>query len=242
MLGHKATVFKDHLVVSLDNLVPQGNFYRELEAKLDLTFVRALVQDCYSSRMGRPSIDPVVFFKLQLIRFFEGFRSERQLMDQVNLNLAFRWYIGYDLDEAVPNHSSLSKIRDRYGLEVFQRFFEHIVELCIAAGLVWGKELYFDGTKVQANADIDGMVPRFHYEAKQHLKDLFELAELAEAADAGPGEDEPGPISTPRGFVAKYDGTRITAHRKPWYERTSDMQVSPTDPDVFDKVKVIHQA
>ena len=143
MLGHKAKVFKTHPAICLEDLVPPDNFYRQVEAKLDLSFVRELVRDCYSSRMGRPSIDPVVFFKLQLIMFFEGFRSERQLMDQVNLNLAFRWYIGYDLDEPVPDHSSLSKIRDRYGLEVFQRFFEQIVERCIEAGLVWGQGALF---------------------------------------------------------------------------------------------------
>ena len=89
--------------------------------------------------MGRPSIDPVTFFKLHLIMFFEGIRSERQLMETVNLNLAHRWYIGYDLDEAVPDHSSLSKIRDRYGLEVFQRFFEQIVELVSAGRLGLGQ-------------------------------------------------------------------------------------------------------
>ena len=75
-------------------------------------------------------------------------------METVNINLAHRWFIGHDLDEAVPDHSSLSKIRDRCGLETFQRFFERIVELCIEAGLVWGEELYFDSTKVQANAAI----------------------------------------------------------------------------------------
>jgi Transposase domain (DUF772) len=90
-------------------------------------------------------------------------------METVNLNLAHRWFIGYDLDESVPDHSSLSKIRERYGLEAFQLFFEHIVELCIEAGLVWGEELYFDSTKVQANANIDGMIARAKDEAKQLL-------------------------------------------------------------------------
>jgi len=88
----------------------------------------------------------VVFFKLQLIAFFEGIRSEQQLMQTINLNLAHRWFIGYDLDEPVPDHSSLSKIRERYGLEILQLFFERIVELCIQAGLVWGEELYIDST------------------------------------------------------------------------------------------------
>jgi transposase len=147
MLGQKPKIFKVHLCLTLDDLVPKDNFYRQVEAKLDLSFVRELVKDCYASSMGRPSIDPVTFFKLHLIMFFEGIRSERQLMETVNLNLAHRWYIGYDLDEPVPDHSSLSKIRTRYGFEVFHRFFEKIVELCIEAGLVWGKELYLTAQK-----------------------------------------------------------------------------------------------
>ena len=166
MLGHKIRNFKQHLAISLDALVPKDNFYRQVEQCIDLSFVRDLATEYYSS-FGRPSIDPVVFFRLQLIAFFEGIRSERQLMQTVNLNLAHRWFIGYDLDEPVPDHSSLSKIRERYGWEVFQRFFERIVELCIQAGLVWGEELYFDSTKVQANANINGMIERARYEARQ---------------------------------------------------------------------------
>src|SRR4030095_9499881 len=149
MLGHKAREFKQHKSISLEDLVPPDNFYRQVERSIDLSFVRMLASGFYAS-LGRPSIDPVVFFKLQLIAFFEGIRSERRLMETVNLNLAHRWFIGYDLDEPVPDHSSLSKIRERYGLAAFQLFFEHIVELCIDAGLVWGEELYFDSTKVQA--------------------------------------------------------------------------------------------
>ena len=78
MLGAKAKCLQSHADVSLEDLVPPDNFYRQLEAKLDLSFVRELVQDYYCSGNGRPSIDPVVFFKLQLIMFFEGIRSERQ--------------------------------------------------------------------------------------------------------------------------------------------------------------------
>src|SRR5215204_2752355 len=159
MLGRKPRDFKQHESISLEDLVPGDNFYRQVERSIDLSFVRGLAGEFYAS-IGRPSIDPVVFFKLQLIAFFEGIRSDRQLMETVNLNLAHRWYIGYDLDEPVPDHSSLSKIRERFGLEVFQLFFEHIVELCIEAGLVWGEELYIDSTKVQANASINRMIER----------------------------------------------------------------------------------
>jgi transposase len=197
----------------LEHLVPDDNFYRQVQRSLDLSFVRELVDEFYAS-IGCPSIDPVVFFKLQLIAFFEGIRSERQLMDTVNLNLAHRWFIGYELDEPVPDHSSLSKIRERFGLEVFQRFFEHIVELCIGAGLVWGEELYFDSTKVQANANINGMIDRAKDEAQQHLDQLFE-------ADVSPFGK----------WVAKYNGKRFNGMRKPHYQRITDDRISPIDPD-----------
>jgi transposase len=221
MLGFKSKLFRKHLIL-LEDLVPQNNFYRQVEAKLDLSFVRELVKDCYAPSMGRPSIDPVTFFKLHLIMFFEGIRSERQLMETVTLNLAHRWYIGYDLDEGVPDHSSLSKIRDRYGLEVFQRFFEQIVERCIQAGLVWGKELYFDGTKVRANAAFDKLEGRIELVAQQHLENLF--------PDADDQSTEPEHIP-PRRLLDKYNGQRFTTRRKHWYKRTTDAQVSLTDPD-----------
>ena len=139
------------IAVSLEDIVPRDHFYRHLEATLDLGFVREWTRELYAER-GRPSIDPVVFFKLQLVMVFEGIRSERKLIETASLNLAHRWYLGYALDEALPDHSSLTRIRQRLGIDVFQQFFERIVDLCREAGLVWGKELYFDATKVQADA------------------------------------------------------------------------------------------
>src|SRR5690349_19018975 len=100
------------VAVSLEDLVPANHFYRHLDAKLNLSFVRELVRDCYAER-GRPSIDPIIFFKLQLVMFFEGIRSERKLLETAHLHLAQRWYLGYHLDEPLPDHSSLSKIRTR---------------------------------------------------------------------------------------------------------------------------------
>ena len=151
MMGRKERAFGPLPSMTLEDLVPSNHFYRHLERTLDLGFVRDLVCEAYADT-GRPSIDPVVFFKLQLILFFEGLRSERQLMQVVADRLSLRWYLGYDLTEALPDHSSLTRIRERYGLAVFRRFFEAIVEQCLEAGLVWGKELYFDATKVKANA------------------------------------------------------------------------------------------
>src|SRR5690242_16410733 len=82
------------------------------------------------------------------------------------------WYLGFTLDEPLPDHSSRSRIRARLGVEGFQRFFRQIAELCKSAGLVEGKELLFDATKVRTNADLDSLVPRFYWRAKQPLAEL----------------------------------------------------------------------
>src|SRR6185312_13833008 len=148
------------------------NFYRRLDAKLDLGFVRDWVGEKYAER-GRPSIDPVVFFKLQLVMFFEGIRFERKLMDAVQLNLAFRWYVGYNLDERLPDHSSLSRIRLRLGLATFERLFARISELCQQAGLVAGEELIFDATKVRANAALNSLAAPLAERVSAHITQLF---------------------------------------------------------------------
>src|SRR5688572_5563292 len=96
MMGTKPRAFAPLPPVTLEDFIPPDHFYRHLEQSLGLAFVRDLVRDTYAEA-GRPSIDPVVFFKLQLIMFFEGVRSERQLMRVVGDRLSLRWYLGYDL-------------------------------------------------------------------------------------------------------------------------------------------------
>ncbi len=185
MMGTKVRCFAPLVNVSLEELVPPDHFYRQVERTLDLSFVRDLVTSCYAP-IGRPSVDPVVFFKLQLAMFFEGIRSERQLMEVAADRLSLRWYLGYDLHEKLPDHSSLSKIRDRYGVTIFRRFFDRIVEHCQQAGLVWGKELYFDSTQIAANADRDKMVPRFYVDAvTAHLTALFPEGDMHHAEEPG---------------------------------------------------------
>src|SRR6266513_2327718 len=176
MMGTKQRHFAPLINMSLEELVPLDHFYRHLERSLDLSFVREFVQETYAGK-GRPSIDPIVFFKLQLVMFFEGIRSERQLMRHAADRLSVLWYLGYDLGEQLPDHSSLTRIRERYGLEVFRRFFDAIIEQCQQQKLVWGKELYIDSTQVNANADLDSLTPRFAVEARAaiqtHLATLF---------------------------------------------------------------------
>jgi transposase len=213
--------------------------------------VREFVQKTYAGA-GRPSIDSVVFFKLQLIMFFEGIRSERQLIRHAADRLSVRWYLAYDLNESLPDHSSLTKIRTRYGLEVFRRFFEAIVEQCQEAGLVWGQELYFDSTKVAANAGKESVKPRFGVEA--HLSSLFDT-EAVQAVDEEEQQvlqEEPTGsdplIQLPVSLSAETyeDLSQHNAERHDWieevgaqdrrvkgrtYQRIADLQVSTTDPD-----------
>jgi transposase len=191
MMGTKARAFAPLCNRSIEDLVPADHFYRHLEAKLDLGFVRDLVRATYKER-GRPSVDPEVFFKLQLVMLFEGLGSERELIRVAADRLSVRWYLGYDLDEALPDHSSLTRIRQRYGLAVFRRFFESIVERCREAGLVWGKELYFDATQVKANASLDSIAPRFAVEA--HLGELFSEED---ADESSPDRSDSQPIELP---------------------------------------------
>jgi transposase len=257
MLGPpKLRCLDQPIAVSLEDLIPSDHFYRHLDAKLDLSFVRAWVQNCYAAG-GRPSIDPVVFFKLQLIMFFEGQRSERKLIETASLHLAHRWYLGYALDEPLPDHSSLTRIRNRLGLELFRRFFAHVVELCQHAGLVGGRELFFDATQVRANADADSLVPRWYAEASSHLTHLFphdadgEIT-VASADGAGPEpepsltsgalaapphlpfpgtpEDEAGVAEANRGTWRLLDQYRLDPQRpigRNGYHRRSDFVVRP---------------
>lgn len=258
MMGTKERMFAPLVAVSLEALVPQDHFYRHLDRVLDLSFVRELVQDTYAAR-GRPSIDPVIFFRLQLVMFFEDIRSERLLMRLVADKLSVRWFLGYDLNEPLPDHSSLTRIRTRYGIAVFRRFFEAIVEQCQAAGLVWGKELYLDATKVQANAAMDSLTPRFALE--RHLAGLFPAespnepcvqasarpgAQLADPPHCLPAEAPPLALPTNVSPDTATELSHANARRHDWiaqvgrpdpdiirghYQRISTFRVSTTDPD-----------
>lgn len=177
MMGTKARLFTPLPSMTLDELVPADHFYRHLDRVLDLSFVRDLVRDCYATGTGRPSVDPVVFFRLQLVMCFESIRSERQLMRVAADRLSVRWYLGFNLDEPLPDHSSLTRIRSRYGVEVFPRFFDAILDQCRKAGLVWGQELDFDSTQVQANAALSSLTPRFAVEAQEARNEARQAVE-----------------------------------------------------------------
>ena len=101
-----------------------------------------------------------MIFKMMLLGYFYGITSERRLAEECSLHLAFRWYLGYDLDEATPNHSVLSKARSRYGKDVFEKFFEHVLRRCVEAGLVKGERIFADSTLIDADASVRSLVDR----------------------------------------------------------------------------------
>ena len=152
-------------------------------------------------------------------------RSERLLMRHAADRLSVRWFLGYDLGESLPDHSSLTKIRTRYGLEVFRRFFEAIVEQCQEAGLIWGRELYFDGTKVAANAGKESVKPRFAVEA--HLSNLFdteaeepvEEEEQQKAQEEPVGNDTPVPLPVSLSPAAYEELSQHNSERHAWIEQ-----------------------
>ena len=245
MMGTTARLFEPRMSVSLEDLLPQDHFYRHVERSLDLSFVHDLVRPCYAAG-GCPSIDPVVFFKLHLVLFFEGVRSERYRMAVAADRLSVRWFVGYDLHEALPDHSSLSKIRERYGVAIFRRFFDHIVEQCQPAGRVWGKALYRDSTQVAANADRDKMLPRFYVEAVGAPVDARFPCAPTEATLPGEPARVPTPLPLNLPPAAEAELTARNTARHDWIavlgrpdravqrwhsQRRSDIWMNSSEPD-----------
>ena len=150
MQGKKGKESKLFYTVSLNQLVPADHPVRRINEVLDLKFIYTETRHYYSHE-GKPSIDPVVLFKLYLIVYFFSIPSERKLFREVQVNLAYRWYLGYDLDEEIPDHSIMTKSRYRSPIEVFEHLFKRIIQLCKEKGLVSGDYHFIDSSIVRAD-------------------------------------------------------------------------------------------
>ncbi len=176
-MGQKQFAPRLFHALSLQAMVPAEHLLRRLEAVGDLAFVRELCAGYYS-RTGQPSIYPVALFKMMLLGYLYGITSERRLAEECALHLAFRWYLGYDLDEPTPDHSVLSKARVRYGQTVFEAFFRRVLKLCLEAGLLQGEKIFADSTLVVANASLKSLVSREQLfqpslSPREHLERVF---------------------------------------------------------------------
>jgi transposase len=181
MQGKKDSTAKLFYELTLDDLVPADHPVRKISEELDLRYLYKETREYYSHE-GKPSIDPVVLFKFYVICYFFGIRTERQLFREVQVNLAYRWYLGYDLDEQIPHHSIMTKSRYRFPVEVFDRFFKRIVYLCKKKELISGDYYFMDSSLVRADAAKSSFRAKLRTE-DEFLKQLREEEEKEEEED-----------------------------------------------------------
>lgn len=172
MQGEK--IYQEKLFISfqLSERIPKDNFYRRLKAQLDLSYLRQLTKQYYGTE-GQKSIDTEVFFKLMLIGYLENLNSDRKIIENAQMRLDMLYFLGYDLDEALPWHSTLSRTRQLFGEDVFLELFRNILKMCIESGLVSGKTQAIDSAFIKANASMDSLVERqLEENSQQFLKEI----------------------------------------------------------------------
>ncbi|MEO9495006.1 MAG: IS1182 family transposase, partial [Vibrio splendidus] len=141
--------------VCIDELVPSDHLLRKVDKHIDFSFIHDLVKDLYCADNGRPALDPTLLFKMLLVGYLFGVRSERQLVREVQVNVAYRWFLGLNLTDKIPDASTFSQNRRRRFNEsgVYQQIFDEIVLQAISKRLVSGKHLFTDSTHLKANAN-----------------------------------------------------------------------------------------
>jgi transposase len=175
MLKKPEVVQQEMELVTLESLVPEDHLLRKIDAVIEVEFIRERVRHLYCDNNGRPALDPVVLFKLLLIGYLFGIRSERQLMREVQCNAAYRWYLRLRLTDKVPDASTLSQNRRRRfrTSDVYQQIFDEIVQLAMSKGLVTGKVLYTDSTHLKASANKHKFdVARVEVKPMEYLQQL----------------------------------------------------------------------
>jgi transposase len=154
MMGHHSREEALFYYFRLEDQVPENHLLRLIDRHVDLDFIRAKLKNSYSD-MGRPSVDPELLLRMLLIGYLYGVTSERKLVEELHMHLAWRWFTGLGFDQEIPHHSTFSKNRHGRFQEsnLFQEIFEEIVARCVEAGLVKGEHMSVDGSFIQANAD-----------------------------------------------------------------------------------------
>ena len=183
MQGQKHFSEKLFTNFQLSERVPAENFYRRLKQALNLHWLYKATKGYYGTE-GQQSIDPVVFFKLMLIGYLENLGSDRRIINTVSMRMDMLFFIGYDIDESLPWHSTLSRTRQLYGEDLFKQLFKDVLKQCIDKGMVAGRRQVLDSVAVKANAGMDSLVE------KEILEDASVYAdELSEGSD-GKNEEE----------------------------------------------------
>ncbi|WP_157359587.1 IS1182 family transposase [Caldimonas brevitalea] len=198
-------------MVTLEELVPADHLLRHIERHIDFGFIRVKTAHLYSADNGRPALDPVALFKMLFIGYLFGIRSERRLVKEIEVNVAYRWFAGLNLTERVPDASTFSQNRRRRfaGTGIEQEIFDGIVEQALQHGLIGGQVLYTDSTHLKANANKN------RFEVHQvDQKPAAYLAELDAAVEQDRQAHGKGPLPP-----------------KPPKSETREVKVSTTDAD-----------
>jgi transposase len=243
MQGRKEFAPKMLYSTSLPELVPQDNFYRRLDRILDLSFLRAATVSYYGTE-GQESIDPVVFFKILLVGYLNNITSDRRLVAFCADSFSIRLFLRYDLDEALPFHSTISRTRQLYGEDVFKSLFDKVLSLCVGQGMVGGKRQTIDSAFVKANASMDRLSEKeILADGKKYVDELNEQSEYQVKAPAPaeqPTSAEPlAPIEQPAAAeqsaatepVASTEPVEETTKRSSRKKLSNQTHESTTDPD-----------
>ncbi len=199
--------------VNLDKRVRADNPLRKVNELIDFSFVREEVRQFYGD-VGNPSVDPEIVLKMMFLLFFDNVPSERKLMEIIAERLDYMWFLGYRLDDDIPNHSVLSKARKRWGPEVFESLFVRTVTQCVEAGLVDGKKLHFDGSLIEANASRESV--------KKGPPELIAALKKAYRDTANRLDDDDDPEA---------GGSGPASGNKPRYTPSNSKMMCMTDPD-----------
>lgn len=190
---------------ALDQRIGKDNRYRRLSDILDFSFIRPMVARHYG-RNGHASEDPIVIMKLMLILFLENIPSERELMRRLPERLDWLWFCEFDLDDILPNHSVPSKARRRWGLEVFEEFFQVVLAQCMKAGLVDGETIHIDSSLIQGDVSVDSLRPAFAVLARQKFQQLED--NCSEPNEKTPDSEAAAPVeSAPMNAKTKLSAT-----------------------------------
>lgn len=208
MQGKKQYQEKLFLSFQLSQHVPEDNFYRRLRAAIDFSFLYSRTAAYYGTE-GQKSVDPVVFMKLMLVGYLENINSDRRIVSMAKMRLDILYFLGYDLDEELPWHSTLSRTRQLYGQEVFKEVFQSVLKQCIDKGMVAGKRQAIDSVLIKANASLDSMVER---------EILEDAADFTAELDENSQEGKKTAIALPRNHnkgLAPKKNTQNTTHYSP---------------------------
>lgn len=192
MLGERRDLGDELFVAcSLRDLIPEDYLLKKVDRVLDLRWLRAEVADLYCEANGRPSLDPEAAVRLMLAGFFLGIVHDRRLMREAGMHLGIRWFAGFSLHERLPDHSSLTRLRQRWGADRFKRIFERTVAQCVKAGLVGGQTVHCDATLIRADVSWESLVT-------EHADLVMTENEIETAPESGGPPEPPSGPGRPR--------------------------------------------